>query len=115
MTNVVPLRKDGVPVIPLCKNCLSFQPHMGFGNPPHCSTPKRKGDFDPVYGWQQRSMRAHDARHDNADCGMAGNFYVEKKDYDYLGKDPLSLMDDNPFDKKPSIWSRLVEYFTKYP
>ena len=108
-TNVVPLRKDGVPVIPLCKDCVSFQPHMGFGNPPNCSTPKRKGDFDPVYGWQQRSMRAHDARHDNNDCGMAGNFYVEK---DYLVLAPLSLVDENPFDK-PSFWKRLLAYIKR--
>jgi hypothetical protein len=112
MTNVVPFRKDGVPVIPLCKDCENFRPTMGIGNPPHCSTPQRKGDFDPVYGWHERSIRAHDARHDNSDCGMAGNFYVEK---DYLGKDPLSLVDDSPFDKKPWFfsWKRFLTYIKR--
>ena len=106
MGDVVPMRKDGIPVIPLCKDCVNFHQSMGIGNPPYCSTPKRKGDFDPVYGWQLRSIRAHDARHDNSDCGMAGNFYEEK---DYLGKDPLSLVDENPFDK-PSLWKRFLTY-----
>jgi len=43
---------------------------------------------------------------------MAGNFYVEK---DYLGKDPLSLIDENPFDKKPWFfsWKRFLAYIKR--
>lgn len=101
MGDVVAMRKDGKPTVPLCKNCEYFRPTMGIRNPAHCSTPKRKGDFDPVYGWYERSIPAHDARHDNSDCGMAGNFYEEKF---YLGPEEPT----NPFDK-PSMWKRFIE------
>jgi hypothetical protein len=83
---------------------------MGINSPPYCSSPKRRGDFDPVYGWQERSIRAHDARRDNDDCGLAGNFYEEKE---YLGSEPTPL--ETPIDKKPWFfsWKRFLTYIKK--
>lgn len=106
MTNVVPLKRDGGSTIPLCKNCESFRESMGIGSPAYCVSTKRQGEFDPVYGWQHVSVRAHDARRDAKDCGLGAKFYEEKE---YLG----SMMDDTDLPPKPSLWKRLLTYIKR--
>lgn len=72
------LNKDGSPTVPLCMDCRWFSGGSGIGALATCATPKRKGDFDVIYGWQLRQINPRAARGDDADCGVVGNFYEQK-------------------------------------
>lgn len=71
--------KDGTPTIPICVDCKWFRSYSGIGSLPNCATPRRKGDFDLVYGWIQKQTNPYDARNNQDDCGTVGNYY-EKED-----------------------------------
>ena len=84
------LRKDGIPVVPICIECKHRYDEL-FDS---CGSPNRERDFDPVYGYTFRLIRCKDARADNDKCGTAGNWY-----------EPLP-----PPPPKPTLWKRLKRW-----
>lgn len=83
------LRKDGTPVVPVCLECRFHRETIS----EYCESPRRKQDFDPVYGYSYQATRCRDARMNNDLCGIAGNWY-----------EPI------PVPVKPTFWQKVKKW-----
>jgi hypothetical protein len=99
MGDVIPLKKDGTPVVPICIECACCRKPREYTLTYLCYSPHRKGQFNPITGWEYSTVTCDRARASNDDCGMSGRWYEPKAEtIAALGK-------------KPSLSERIVTWF----